>query len=138
MLLTPIVHPELLAALGRAGHGSKILLSDGNYPHGTGAFAGAARVYLNVSPGLLTVDQILRPLVATTPFEAAEVMGADDGTEAAAIGGYRSALPGTPFVVHGREDFYAAARDPRVALVIATADQRSRANLLLTIGVRQP
>ena len=33
MLKTPILHPQILHALGRAGHGSKVLISDGNYPH---------------------------------------------------------------------------------------------------------
>jgi hypothetical protein len=37
-----------------------------------------------------------------------------------------------------REGFYAAARDPRVAAVIANANQRARSNLLLTVGVRKP
>jgi L-fucose mutarotase len=28
-----MTHPELLRAIGGAGHGAKILLADGNYPH---------------------------------------------------------------------------------------------------------
>ena len=35
MLKTPILHPQILAALGRAGHSSKILIADGNYPFHT-------------------------------------------------------------------------------------------------------
>jgi L-fucose mutarotase len=34
-----------------------------------------------------------------------------------------------------RFDFYNAAREPDVALTIATADQRIYANIILTIGV---
>ena len=35
MLKTPILHPQILNALGRAGHSSKILIADGNYPFHT-------------------------------------------------------------------------------------------------------
>lgn len=135
MLTTDLIHPHLLAALGRAGHGSKILLSDGNFPHGTGANPAAERIYLNVAPGLLTVDQVLVPLLASVPIEAAEVMASPDG-EVPAVAGYRSLIPGVPFAVLQRPDFYKATRGPDVAIVIATGDQRVFANLLLTIGVR--
>lgn len=135
MLKTDLIHPQLLAALGRAGHGSKIMLSDGNFPHGTGANPAAERIYLNVAPGLLRVDQVLAPLLATVPVEAAEVMASPDG-EVEAVAGYRAMLPGVPFTTHERLEFYAAARAADVAIVIATGDQRVFANLLLTIGVR--
>jgi len=135
MLKTDLIHPQLLAALGRAGHGSKIMLSDGNFPHGTGANPAAERIYLNVAPGLLRVDQVLAPLLATVPVEAAEVMASPDG-EVEAVAGYRAMLPGVPFTTHERLEFYAAARASDVAIVIATGDQRVFANLLLTIGVR--
>ena len=35
MLNTPLVHSDILSILGRAGHGSKILIADGNYPFST-------------------------------------------------------------------------------------------------------
>lgn len=138
MLLTTLIHPPLLAALGRAGHGSKILISDGNFPHGTGAARDAERIYLNLTPGVLDVDQVLAALVTAIPVEAAEVMTPPDGAEVPAINGYRARLPGVPFVLHQRQAFYDAARHPDIAVVVATADQRVYANLLLTIGVRNP
>ncbi|CAN5363273.1 RbsD/FucU domain-containing protein [soil metagenome] len=134
MLKTDLIHPQLLAALGRAGHGSKILLSDGNFPHGTGANPAAERVYLNLAPGMLRVDQVLAPLLASVPVEAAEVMASPDG-EVEAVAGYREMLAGVPFAVLERASFYEAARGGDVAIVIATGDQRVFANLLLTIGV---
>ena len=36
MLYGPMTHPQFLRALAAAGHGSKILLADANYPHTTG------------------------------------------------------------------------------------------------------
>lgn len=137
MLRTDLIHPQLLGALGRAGHGSKVLLADGNFPFGTGAAAGAERIYLNLAPGLLDVEQVLRVLVTAIPIEAAEVMLPPDGTEVPAVAGYRDLLNDVPFAGHDRLAFYEAARHPDVAVVIATGDQRVYANLLLTIGVRR-
>ena len=71
MLKTKLIHPEILDALGSAGHGSKVLIADGNYPFGTGANPSAKRVYLNLAPGLVTVTDVLRVLVDAIPIEAA-------------------------------------------------------------------
>jgi L-fucose mutarotase len=35
MLKSRFLHPEILKALGRASHSSKILVADGNYPFAT-------------------------------------------------------------------------------------------------------
>ena len=37
MLTLPMIRPPLLGALTRAGHGSTILIADGNYPNETGS-----------------------------------------------------------------------------------------------------
>jgi len=44
--------------LARAGHGSKVLIADANYPFSTAGGPNSTSVYLNVAPGLLTVDQV--------------------------------------------------------------------------------
>lgn len=138
MLTTPITHPELLAALARCGHGTKILLADGNYPHHTGVPAGTTRIALNVTPGLLTVDQILAPLAETVPIESCEFMLTAEAGTAPAVTGYAETLPDVPFTGHERFAFYDIARTRDVGLVIATGDQRQYANLLLTVGVVVP
>jgi L-fucose mutarotase len=51
MLRTQLIHPQILGALAEAGHGSQVLISDGNFPHVTATPPGARRVYLNLSPG---------------------------------------------------------------------------------------
>jgi L-fucose mutarotase len=76
-------------------------------------------------------------ILDAVPIEAATVMAAPDGTpEPPIFAEFRTALGGIG--VHGidRFAFYAAARADEVALVVATGDQRSYANLMLTIGVR--
>lgn len=143
MLYGPLIHPELLGALGRAGHGAKILITDGNYPHETGANPAAERVYLNFAPGLLDVGQILGVLKQAVPIEQAGVMvpAADAPPELRperieAHDEYRAALPDVEFVEIERWDFYDVAKGEDVAIVIASGEQRIYANLMLTIGVR--
>lgn len=137
MLLGPLTHPGLVGALAAAGHGSQVLLADGNYPHSTGAPAGVPRVHLNLRPGLLDVDQVLEAVHAAVPVEAAAVMTPGDGQEVAAHHGYRRLLgDAVAWRELGRFEFYDACRGPDLAVVVATGDQRLYANLLLTLGVR--
>jgi L-fucose mutarotase len=137
MLNFGLTHPTLIGALAAAGHGSQVLVADGNYPHSTGVNPSATRIYLNLAPGLLDVDDVLKVLVGAIPIESATVMLPEDRSEPAAVSGYRRALDAS-LTWHelGRHEFYAAARTRDVAIVIATGDQRHYANLLLTIGVR--
>jgi L-fucose mutarotase len=138
MLRYNLLHPEILAALGGAGHGAQVLIADGNYPFGTGAHPAARRVYLNLAPGLLTAPQVLAVLADATPIEAAHVMVPDGGPEPAIFAEFRMLLPGIALQPLGRFPFYEAARSPNLALVIATGEQRVYANILLTIGVVPP
>ena len=74
VLRTPLIHPPLLAALAGAGHGGKVLIADANYSASTNVNPAAARIHLNVRPGLVTVADVLEPVLATVPVEAVEVM----------------------------------------------------------------
>jgi L-fucose mutarotase len=139
MLRTRLIHPEILAALAAAGHGSQVLVSDGNFPHSTATPPGARRVYLNLSPGRVTVTEVLEAVAATVPLEAAAVMRPHDADVPAVLEEYRALLPpGTPVEVVDRLAFYELARRPDVTLAVATGDQRLYANLLLTIGYIDP
>jgi L-fucose mutarotase len=137
MLKGRLIHPELLRALGGAGHGAKVLLADGNYPVGTKAPAGASRIYLNLAPGLLTVTDVLGVLVQAIPIEAAEVMVPAEGAEPPIFAEFRKVLD-VELGALGRQPFYDAASSPDVAVVVATGESRIYANLLLTIGVVAP
>jgi L-fucose mutarotase len=138
MLKTTLLHPEILSALGGAGHGSKVLIADGNFPFGTGANSAAKRVYLNLAPGLVTVTDVLKVLVETIPVEAAEVMLPASGPEPSIFAEFRDLLPGLELKPLGRFEFYDTARERDMMLVISTGEQRIYANLLLTIGVVMP
>ncbi|AMM21594.1 RbsD or FucU transport [Frondihabitans sp. PAMC 28766] len=137
MLRYDLLHPPLLSALGAAGHGSKILLADGNYPYLTVRNPRAELVHLNLRPGVLTVNEVLSTLLGAVNFESATLMGPGDGTVVEAHSDYRSLLgDDVPFDLVDRFAFYDVARSDDVGLIVATADQRLFANLLLTIGLR--
>lgn len=139
MLTCRLIHPEILAALAGAGHGSQVLIADGNYPFSTGVNPAATRVYLNLTRGFAPVDEVLAVLVDAIPIESAHVMVPETGPEPPIFQSFREVLPKElELRPLGRYSFYDAARGPNVALVIATGEERIYANILLTIGVVPP
>jgi L-fucose mutarotase len=138
MLKTQLLHPTILKALAQSGHGSMVLIPDGNYPFNTGTNPAAEHVFLNLSPGLVTVTQVLDTLLTAIPVEAAHVMQPDDGSEPPIFAEFRQRLPALTLQKLKRFAFYDFARTLNVSLVVATGDQRLYANLLLTIGVVPP
>ncbi len=138
MLRTNLIHPQLLGVLAAAGHGATILLADGHYPASTAVGPNATTVHLNLTPGVLDVPTVLEPILELVPLEAATVMVPPQGAaEPAAIGEYRARLGDLDFRTLDRFAFYRAALEPSLALAVVTADVRTYANLLLTVGVRQ-
>jgi L-fucose mutarotase len=138
MLKSKLLHPSLLNALASSGHGGMVLIADGNYPFSTRSNPRAERVYLNLMPGVVLVTQALEAMLTAIPVEAAHVMRPDDGSEPSIVADFRRMLPGITLEPLGRFAFYDRAREPEVALVVATGDQRLYANILLTIGVVPP
>ncbi|MCU7826765.1 RbsD/FucU family protein [Kitasatospora sp. DSM 101779] len=137
MLLTELLHPGILEALAAAGHGARVLLADGHYPASTATGPRTRTVHLNLAPDLLDVTTVLDVLLRVLPVEAAHVMVPPEGApEPPAIAEHRSMLAPVAVETLGRFEFYDAARSPDLALTVVTADTRTYANLLLTIGVR--
>jgi L-fucose mutarotase len=135
VLRYPLIHPPLLGALARAGHGSVVLLADGNYPYATAVSPTAETVWLNLRPGQIPVDDVLETLLGVMPIEAARVMATDSGEEPDIYARFRELLPEIPMEPLGRADFYGTARGPELAVAVATGEQRLYANILLTVGV---
>lgn len=148
MLKSKLIHPQMLHALAAAGHHSRVLIADSNFPFSSCANPAAARVHLNLSPGHVSATAVLEALVSATPFEEAVVM------QPQRSGPY--AMKGNPPIwkefshaLHaGGNDvkldevdipaFYKLAAAADVALAIQTGEERIYANLLLTIGVVMP
>ncbi|MDR1897252.1 MAG: RbsD/FucU family protein [Prevotellaceae bacterium] len=134
MLYTKCIHPQILGTLGKLGHGSWILLSDGGYPHITATPPAAEKVYLNLAQGLLTVSTVLEVLKETVPIEEASVMTPPDGSMQPVFDDYKKILPDIPFNYVPQFTFYEHAQKSNVGLVIATGDMRNFANLLIKVG----
>ncbi|HOC68977.1 MAG TPA: RbsD/FucU family protein [Candidatus Hydrogenedentes bacterium] len=135
MLKQTLIHPDILEALASAGHGSKILITDGNYPASTMLGDNASLVYLNLAPGMPTVTDVLRVLLTCIPVEDAAVMEPADGPEPSIFNDFRKLLPDIVLSTFDRFTFYEEASGPDTCLQIVTGEQRIYANLLLTIGV---
>ena len=148
MLRHSLIHPDIIRIIGRAGHHSKVLIADGNYPAYNTLGPNAELVCLNLSPGLVTCCQVLEALLSAIPIEAANTMGIPDDDPYALQGDppvweeYRGILKnsGTDIELQPIEkwDFYDAVASRDHVLTIQTGDQALWANLLLTIGVRKP
>lgn len=146
MLNHQLIHPDILAALARAGHHAKILIADGNYPVSSKKGPNAQLVHLNLAPGIVTVAQVLRALLSAAPVDAVNTMGipADDpyarhgeppvwAEYRRVLKESRSKLKLEPVL---KWDFYKAVESPDHVLTIQTGDQSLWANVLLTLGCR--
>ncbi|MEZ6090790.1 MAG: RbsD/FucU family protein [Pirellulaceae bacterium] len=147
MLLHQLLHPTINQVLGRAGHYSKVLIADGNYPAWHTRGPNAEVVSLNLSPGVVSCTQVLSTLLTAIPIDNAQVMmypseGPYALTEDPPIWKTFRQLfrdNGSAIELEPIEQmqFYETAGSPEHVLTIQTADQAIFANLLLTIGVRR-
>lgn len=146
MLRHQLIHPEINYILGQAGHHSKVLIADGNYPASSRLGPNAKLVSLNLSPGVVSCTQVLRALLSAIPVEKAQTMMYEKtgpyalDSDPPVWTEYRDAIKEAGLALElepiEKWDFYKAVATPDHVLTIQTADQQRFANLLLTIGVR--
>jgi L-fucose mutarotase len=147
MLKHELIHPKINEVLGRAGHHARILIADGNYPASTKKGPNAELVCLNLSPGIVTVAQVLRAVLSAMPVDHVNTMGIPPEDPYARKGEppvwkeYRQILRDCglnlkldPIL---KWDFYKHVESPDHVLTIQTADQALWANVLLAVGVRR-
>jgi L-fucose mutarotase len=147
VLKTPLLHPQILAALAGAGHGSLVLVADGNYPASTSRGRNATVVHLNLRPGTVNAATIVETLAKAVPFEEAFVMAPlVDGPYARqeeppiwSEFAYALSSGGSPLELKALERmaFYRSAATDDVALVVVSGETRLYGNLLLRIGVQE-
>ncbi|MCX7403672.1 MAG: RbsD/FucU family protein [Planctomycetia bacterium] len=148
MLNTNLLHPDILRVLAQAGHHSKVLIADGNYPAANKRGPRAELVSLQLLPGVPTVAQVFEAILGTVQIDEVFTMGVDRSDP------YAAATPGDPLVwaeyrrliaaAHSqcllepivKWDFYKAVESADHVLTIQTADQAPWANLLLSVGCR--
>jgi len=146
MLKHPLIHPEISLILARAGHHSRILIADGNYPAWSKRGPRAEVVSLNLAPGIVTCAQVLRTLLQSVPVEEINLMGIPPDDPYAAKGEppvwseYRRIVRDAGLNLELKPilkwDFYEAVASPDHVLTIQTGDQALWANILLSMGCR--
>ena len=146
MLKTSLTHPDILRIIARAGHHSRILIADGNYPASSKRGPNSELVCLNLAPGVVTVSQVLRAILSVTPIDHVNTMGIPPDDPYAQHGEppvwaeYRKILAeaGTALKLEPilKWDFYQHVASPDHVLTIQTADEALWANVLLTMGCR--
>ena len=146
MLTHQLIHPEITAILGAAGHHGKVLIADGNYPASSKIGPNAKLVHLNLMPGVLTCNQVLQAVLSALPVEAVNTMMYESTGQYALTGDpsvwadYRQTMKAAGLSLElepiEKWAFYDAVATPDHILTIQTADQQRFANVLLTIGVR--
>ena len=135
MLKNGCIHPGIMKALSLCGHGDKVLIADGNYPLAGKTGAASEKVYLGVSAGIPTVTDVLKAILCEIQVEAAEVMEPGTGKDPEIYAEFAELLPDLELSRLGRYEFYDACCKDGVRLVISTGEQRTFANILLTVGV---
>ena len=146
MLRHTLIHPQINAILGIAGHHSSILIADGNYPAASKRGPRAELVSLNLMPGVVTCNQVLQAVLSAIPVEAIQTMETETSGPYALDGDppvwdeYRETIRAAGLDVELRPTekwaFYEAVSTNDHILTIQTADQQRYANILLTVGVR--
>ena len=146
MLKHQLIHPEINAIIGAAGHHSKILIADGNYPSSSKKGPNAKLVSMNLMPGLITCSQALQAVLSAVPIEKIGTMMYETSGPYALSedppvwNEYRTLMKsmdvGLQLEPIEKWEFYKAVTTEDHVLTIQTADQQRFANILLSIGVR--
>lgn len=147
MLKHQLIHPEINAILGAAGHHATILIADGNYPASTKKGPNAKVISLNLSPGVVTCSQVLEAILSAIPIDAVNTMGIPEDDPYAKVGAppvwadYERILKESGSNLQLEQimkwDFYEAVASEDHILTVQTADQALWANILLSVGCRQ-
>jgi L-fucose mutarotase len=146
MLRHKLIHPQINAILGAAGHHSTILIADGNYPAASKRGHRAKVISLNLMPGVVTCDQVLEAILSAIPVESIQTMQTETSGPYALDGDppvwedYRKTIAAAGLQLKlqaiDKWAFYDAVVTDDHVLTVQTADQQRYANILLSIGVR--
>lgn len=146
MLKTELIHPDILASLAAAGHHSKVLIADGNYPVASKLGPNAQIVHLNFMPGLLSCDQVLKGLLTAIAVEEVNTMQyVTEGEYALSEDppvwdDYRKTIKNAGLDLELKPiekwAFYDEVMSEDHVLTIQTGEKLGWANLILTLGCR--
>jgi L-fucose mutarotase len=136
--ISPLLSPQLLAALCEMGHGDEIVLADAHFPS-----ASVGRRMIRADGlGIAALLDAMLPLFELDAYVDAPVTmmapvpgdALDPAVEASYVRALEKHAPGTPAPAHiERFAFYARARE--AFAVVATGDTAKYGNLILKKGV---
>jgi len=125
MLKTKLIHPQILEALAGSGHFSQVLIADGNFPVATCSNPLSKKVFLNLSPGVLTCTQVLTAVMDVIVIQEATVMAPPENYKPVIHDEYRTMLGGDiAWSSMERWAFYDKIKSADTSLIIATGEQR--------------
>jgi len=137
MINGSVTHPDVLAALARCGHTSKVLIADGHFPSATLLAPDVPRVFLNYAPGLLGVTDVLGPLLDVTEVQDAVAATFEDGVKPPIWADYLRLLPeGLELRDVKGSELTGEFTDRELGLVILTGELRPASCIVLTLGLR--
>ena len=146
MLKHQLLHPKINEVLARAGHHSKILIADGNYPASSKKGPNAEVVSLALTPGVVNCTQTLEAILSAVAVDSIHTMGipADDpyaqSGEPPVWASYRKVIADAGLSLElepiQKWEFYDAVNSADHVLTIQTADQSLWANVLIVMGCR--
>jgi len=146
MLKHQLLHPQISAVLGRAGHHATILIADGNYPASTKKGPNAEVVCLNLMPGVVRCSQVLEAILSAIPIDQVNTMmyTKDDpyalDADPPVWDEYRAVIRAAGLALElapiEKWALYDAVATSDHVLTVQTADQQRYANILLSVGVR--
>lgn len=135
MLKLKLLHPDILMALGSSGHSARVLIADGNFPLSTHVPEHCKKVFLNLSPDLPTVTDVLKVIKDYIPIETCILMVPPDESEQPIHVEFREILgPEITFKLENRFEFYKEVKSENTCLAIATGEMRRFGNILIIIG----
>lgn len=135
MLRTPIIHPEILSALARLGHGSIVLVTDAHYAVATSTNPRAVVVHTAIVPDVPLTPDVAGCLARTIAIESVTTMLAPTDELATVGRQIAGAVGDVPHDRVERDEFKALTRSEDLGLCVVTGDTRRFANALLRIGV---
>lgn len=138
MLNYSLLHPEILYALARNGHGAKVLITDGNFPVETNSNIYSTKVYLNLAPDLCTVTDVFKVLQRCIPIEKIITMKPGEPITPSVSDEILSLLE-SPIEIEPltKKEFYEHTSSSLTCLTIVTGETRRFANIILVIGVQK-
>jgi L-fucose mutarotase len=131
-----LTHPGILSCLARAGHFSRIIVADGNFPASVRRGPHTEIFHLGWRKGTPTVTEVLDAMLPLVrPQKAIMMQPSPDALPSPVQDEVRRLLGDDVPVEHvDRWDFYALADDYATAGIIVTGDDRRFANLVLEMG----